>query len=78
MRRQESPKEKMLRILDVIGISANEFENRCGLGHGFVSRLTATVSKRTMRVTDIYIKRDFRLVNEANQRVVDFTISSTP
>jgi len=32
----------------------------------------------TMRVTDIYIKKDFRLVNEANQRVVDFTISSTP
>lgn len=35
-------------------------------------------SDPTMRVTDIYIKRDFRLVNEANQRVVDFTISSTP
>ena len=63
MRRQESPKERMQRILDVIGISANEFENRCGLGHGFVSRLTAHVSKRTRaKVKAVYPTLNFEYV----------------
>ena len=63
MRRQESPKERMQRILDVIGISANEFENRCGLGHGFVTRLTANVSKRTRaKVKEVYPTLNFDYV----------------
>lgn len=63
MRRQESPKERMQRILDVIGISANEFENRCGLGHGFVSRLTHSVSKRTRaKVKAVYPTLNFDYV----------------
>lgn len=66
MRRQESPKERMQRILDVIGISANEFENRCGLGHGFVSRLTAHVSKRTRaKVKAVYPTLNFEYVTHS-------------
>lgn len=45
MRRKETPKDRMQKVLNVIGISANEFENRCELGHGFVTRLTHSVSK---------------------------------
>jgi integrase len=33
----------------------------------------------TMRITDIYIKKDFRLINEANRKVVEYvTTSATP
>jgi len=31
----------------------------------------------TMRITDIYIKKDFRLINEANRKVVEYVTTST-
>ena len=45
----------MLKVLEAIGISANEFENRCGLGHGFVTRLTSNIGKKTRaKIKEVY------------------------
>lgn len=46
MRRNGSPRERLAEILSVIGISAYDFENRCGMAHGFVSRVTHVITKK--------------------------------
>lgn len=45
--KRSTTKERMQEVLSVIGISAAEFERRCGLSHGFVARVTREITKQT-------------------------------
>lgn len=47
MERRSTTKERMQEILMVLGVSASEFEINCGLAHGFVSRVTREITKKT-------------------------------
>lgn len=54
-KRKGTTKERMKEVLQVLGVSAYEFENRCGLSHGFVSRVTHEITKKTrMRIKAAY------------------------
>ena len=46
MRQTTTPRERMHEVLDALGISANEFEVRCGLGSGFVARITSKTRQK--------------------------------
>ena len=46
MRKITTPSERMKEILSALGISANDFENKCGIGHGFVARVTRAITKK--------------------------------
>lgn len=47
MEKRSTTKERMLEVLMALGVSASEFENRCGLAHGFVARVTREITKKT-------------------------------
>ena len=47
MEKKSTTKERMQEVLMVLGVSATEFENNCGLAHGFVSRVTREITKKT-------------------------------
>lgn len=48
-------KERMYAVLDVLGVSSVEFENNCGLGAGFVSRINEKVRKASMKkIANVY------------------------
>ena len=47
MRQKSTPKERMEEILNTLGISANAFEKECGLGSGFVRRITHVINRKT-------------------------------
>ena len=59
MRQTTTPKERMLEVINALGISANEFEKRCGLGSGFVARLTRNITRRSRQK----IKETFPEIN---------------
>lgn len=46
-KQRSTTKERMQEVLMVLGVSASEFENRCGLAHGFVARVTREITKKT-------------------------------
>ena len=46
-KQRSTTKERMQEVLMVLGVSATEFENRCGLAHGFVARVTREITKKT-------------------------------
>ena len=46
-RQRGTTKERMQEVLSYLGVSASEFENRCGLAHGFVRRVTREITKKT-------------------------------
>lgn len=45
--KRSTTKERMQEVLMVLGVSASEFENKCGLAHGFVARVTREITKKT-------------------------------
>ena len=45
--KRSTTKERMQEVLMVLGVSASEFEKNCGLAHGFVSRVTREITKKT-------------------------------
>ena len=44
---RSTTKERMQEVLGAIGVSSTEFENKCGLAHGFVARVTREITKKT-------------------------------
>lgn len=45
----------MQEVLSFLGITASEFENRCGLAHGFVSRVSREITQKTRaRIKAVY------------------------
>lgn len=46
MKKITTPRERMKEVLSALGISANDFENKCGMGHGFVARVTRAITKK--------------------------------
>lgn len=47
MRQKSTPKERMEEVLVALGLSANTFEKECGLGRGFVRRITHVINRKT-------------------------------
>ena len=47
MEKRSTAKERMQEVLMVLGISASDFENKCGLAHGFVARVSREITKKT-------------------------------
>ena len=54
-KQRSTTKERMQEVLAVLGVSAYEFENKCGLAHGFVARVTREITKKTRaRIKNAY------------------------
>lgn len=47
MRQKTTPSERMQEVLKTLGITANDFERRCGLGNGFTLRVTSVITRQT-------------------------------
>lgn len=45
--KRSTTKERMQEVIMVLGVTASEFENNCGLAHGFVARVTREITKKT-------------------------------
>ena len=45
--------------------------NDCGIDKGTVNDALVHVD-REMSITDLYIKKDYRLINEANKKVIEY------
>ena len=55
MEKRSTTKERMQEVLMVLGVSAAEFEKKCGLSHGFVARVTREITKKTrIRIKQAY------------------------
>ena len=66
MRQTTTPKERMQEVLASLGITANEFESRCGLGSGFVARLTRNITRRSrQKIKEVFpeINMDYVSLN---------------
>lgn len=46
-RQRGTTKERMQEVLLALNVSATEFENNCGIGHGFVARVSRVINKST-------------------------------
>lgn len=57
--KKNTTKERMKEVLMVIGMTAQDFEIRCGLAHGFVQRITRVITKKTRAK----IKAEFPNIN---------------
>lgn len=56
-KQRSTTKERMQEVLMVLGVSASEFENKCGLAHGFVARVTREITKKTrIKIKQAYPK----------------------
>lgn len=54
-KQRTTTKERMQEVLMVLGVSASQFENECGLAHGFVARVTREITKKTrMKIKKAY------------------------
>ena len=54
-RQRGTAKERMQEVLSFFGVSASEFENRCGLAHGFVRNASREISKKTRaKIKEVY------------------------
>lgn len=63
MEKRSTTKERMHEVLMVLGVSASEFENRCGLAHGFVARVTREITKKTrIRIKQAYPKLNIEYI----------------
>ena len=47
MRKKETPKERLASVLSALGVTGFAFEDKCGLAHGFTSRVTRAINKKT-------------------------------
>lgn len=59
MRKNGTPKERLAEVLSVLGVSANSFEEKCGIAHGFVARVTNVITKKNR----VKIKTAFPTIN---------------
>ena len=63
MEKRSTTKERMQEVLMVLGVSATEFENKCGLAHGFVARVTREITKKTrVRIKTAYPKLNIEYI----------------
>lgn len=64
MRQTTTPKERMQEVINLLGISVSEFEKRCGLGSGFVARLTRNITRRSrMKIKEVFPKVNMEYVS---------------
>ncbi len=70
--------ERLKYILNNTNTSAYELARATKLNESLISRIVTgktlkpNRSNLEMKVTDIYIKKDFRSINEANRKVLDW------
>lgn len=56
-------KDRMKEVLAVLGVSASEFETRCGLAHGFVARVSREITKKTRaKIKAVYPKLNINYI----------------
>lgn len=54
-RQRTTTKERMQEVLNDLGVSGSEFEKKCGLAHGFVSRVSSAINRETRaKIKSVY------------------------
>lgn len=63
--KRSTTKERMQEVLMVLGVSAYEFETKCGLAHGFVARVTREITKKTrQKIKNAYPKLNVEYISK--------------